>query len=479
MKVLLSVSGTYPYFRGGVSVWAHQLITGLPAVEFRLTSIVSNPNVTSRFPLRRDVRLTTIPLWGVGRPEEFPGLPPRSIAARYRRVGAREFGRDFLAPYETVVTQCMHGAPDPWALGLALAELARFFRNYDFYATMRHPAVWDAFVRILTSDPLFGQLSVMDTIGLCRRLERHLRVLTAPVEPVDLAHAAVAGIAGVPAVLAKIAHGVPFLLTEHGVYYRERLLDLINEEGSTPQKVFLANFEHALVRLNYAFADLVTPVCHFNSRWEVAMGVPPAKVRVIYNGVDTTRFSPEPEAPHSVPTVISVGRVDRLKDTLNFIEAMAYVHRRITHARCRIYGEATDPAYRQLCVARIKDLGLGDTVTLEQATQQPEAAYRGADVVVSPSLSEGFPFGVIEAMACGKMVVATDVGGVREALEGCGVLVPPRSPKSLGMAIVAALQDDAHRREYGARARERAVQQYQLHQMIQAYQDVYQHLTIH
>jgi polysaccharide biosynthesis protein PelF len=479
MKVLLSVSGTYPYFRGGVSVWAHQLITGLPAVEFRLTSIVSNPNVTPRFPLRRDVRLTTIPLWGVGRPEEFPGLPPRSVAARYRRVSAREFGRGFLTPYETVVTQCMLGAPDPWALGLALAALSRFFRNYDFYTTMRRPAVWDSFVRVMSGDPLFGQLSAMDTIGLCRRLERHLRVLTAPVERVDVAHAAVAGIAGVPAVLAKIEHGVPFLLTEHGVYYRERLLDLINEEGSTPQKAFLANFEHALVRLNYAFADLVTPVCHFNSRWEVAMGVPPAKVRVIYNGVDTTRFSPVRESLNSVPTVISVGRVDRLKDTLNFIEAMAYVHRRITHVRCRIYGEATDPAYRELCVARIKDLGLEHTVTLEQATQQPEAAYRGADVVVSPSLSEGFPFGVIEAMACGKMVVATDVGGVREALEGCGVLVPPRSPKSLGMAIVAALRDDADRREYGARARDRAVQQYQLHQMIQAYQDVYQHLAIH
>jgi glycosyltransferase involved in cell wall biosynthesis len=479
MKVLLSVSGTYPYFRGGVSVWAHHLITGLPDVQFQLTSIVSNPNVIARFPLERNVRLTTIPLWGVGRPEEFPGLPPRSVRARYRRARRRTFQGDFLAPYETVVAQCMRGAPDPWALGMAFAALARFFQTYDFYGTMRHASVWNAFVRVLTSDPLFGQLSVMDTIGLCRRLERYLRVLTAPVEPVDVAHVAVAGIAGVPAVLAKIAHGAPVLLTEHGVYYRERLLDLINEQGAAPQKIFLANFEHAIVRLNYAFADLVTPVCHFNSRWEVAMGVPPAKVRVIYNGVDTTRFSPLSESENAVPTVITVGRVDRLKDTLNFIEAMAYVHRRTPRARGRIYGEATDPAYRQLCVTRIKDLGLESAVTLEQATQEPEAAYRAAAVVVNPSLSEGFPFGVIEAMACGKMIVATDVGGVREALEGCGILVPPRSPKSLGMAIVAALRNAHNRREYGARARERAVQQYQLRHMLHAYQDVYQRLAIH
>lgn len=209
------------------------------------------------------------------------------------------------------------------------------------------------------------------------------------------------------------------------------------------------------------------------------MGVPSAKVRVIYNGVDTTRFAPAAPAETPVPTVISVGRVDRLKDTLNLVDAMSYVHRRIPTVRCRIYGEATDPAYRDFCVTRIRDLGLESTISLERATSEPEAAYRAADLVVSASLSEGFPFGVIEAMACGKMVVATDVGGVREALEGCGTLVPPRSPKSLGMAIVAALQDTAHRRACGARARQRAIEQYQLPQMIQAYHDVYQHLAIH
>ncbi len=479
MKVLLSVSGTYPYFRGGVSVWAHQMVTGLPDVDFRLISIVSNPNVFPRFPASRNVRLTTIPLWGVGRPEEFTGMPARSIVTRFRRPGAHQFKRDFVAHYEICVAQCMRGGPDPVAFGHALAGMARFFRTHDFYATMRHGAVWDAFARVLAGDPAFSRISVMDTIALCRRLERHLRVLAVQTEPVDVAHVAIAGIAGIPAVLARIEHSVPVLLTEHGVYYRERLLDLISEPGSTPQRVFLGNFEHAIVRLNYAFADLITSVCHFNTRWELAMGVPPAKLRVIYNGVDTTRFSPAPRPVASIPTVVSVGRVDRLKDTLNLIEAMAYVRLAIPNVRCRIYGEASDQAYRHSCLTRLRDLDLERTVTLEQATDQPEVAYRAADLVVSASLSEGFPFGVIEAMACGKMVVATDVGGVREALEGFGILVPPRSPKSLGTALVAALRDDTYRRECGARARERAVQHYQLHHMVQDYRNVYQRLAVH
>ncbi len=460
-------------------MWTHQLITGLPAVEFRLISIISNPNTTPRYALRDNVRLTTIPLWGVGRPEEFHGLPRRGFAGRPRRPEPAVFDRELLAHYETVVAQCMRGAPDPEELGHALAAMARFFGVYDFYTTMRHPEIWDTFVRLLTRDALFEQSSVMDAVTLCRRMERYLRVLTAPIEPADLSHVAIAGIAGVPAVLAKIAYGVPMLLTEHGVYYRERLLDLINERGSTPYKVFLANFEHALVRLSYAFADLITPVCHFNSRWELAMGAAPAKLRVIYNGVDTEKFSPGPRPASPAPTIVSVGRVDRLKDTLNLIEAMAYVHRRIPGARCLIYGEASDPAYRQLCLTRITELGLERTVTLEPATHEPERVYRAADVVVSASLSEGFPFGVIEAMACGSMVVATDVGGVREALEECGLLVPPRAPEALGAAIVAALRDDASRRDCGERARERVVQNYQLEQMVNAYRDIYEHLAIH
>lgn len=179
MRVLLSVSGTYPFFPGGVSVWAHHLVTSLPAVEFRLVSIVSNPNVTRRFPVRDNVRLTTIPLWGVGRPEEFSNLPPSALFARFRRPSPRLLDREFLSPYRIVLAQCMHGGPNPGALGHALAALARFVQTYDFYTAMRHPTVWEAFTEALAGDPLFARLSALDAVTLCRRFERYLRVLTA------------------------------------------------------------------------------------------------------------------------------------------------------------------------------------------------------------------------------------------------------------------------------------------------------------
>lgn len=476
MRVLLSVSGTYPYYRGGVSVWAHQLLRGMPDVEFRLLSIVSNPNVTPRFALAANARLLTLPLWGVGRPEEFTPPPPGG-GDRWGEAGRER--RAFLAAYETFLTQCAEAGPDPQALAGALVAMALFFRRYDFYTTMRSPDVWDTFRRVLGRDPLFRQMSLRAAVDLCRRIERHLRVLTVWPGPVDLVHVAIAGIAGIPAVVAKVTEGTPVLLTEHGVYYRERLLNLINEPVEPPLRTFLGHVEHALVRLNYAYADLVTAVCRFNTRWERALGVPPEKIRVIYNGVDAWRFRPGPKGGPPVPTVVSVSRVDRLKDTLNLIEAMAHVRRHVPAVRCLVYGEAPDPEYRRLCLERIEALGLADVVTLHRATDDPVAVYRAADVVVSASLSEGFPFGVIEAMACGKMVVATDVGGVREALEGCGILVPPRAPRLLGDALVTALRDPVRRQVAGARARERVLALYQLGHMVRAYRDVYRTLAAH
>lgn len=473
MRVLLSASGTYPYYRGGVSVWAHQLVGGLPDVQFHLLSIVSNPNVSVRFSLGPNATLVTLPLWGVGRPEEFASHAP--VLPAWDRAGPEK--RTFLQAYEAFVDQCAHAGPDLPVLAEALAAMARFLERYDFSSTLRAPEVWDSFRGVLSSDPLFRQMSLMGAVSLCRRLERYLRVLTVRPAPVDLVHVAIAGVAGIPGVVLKVARGTPFLLTEHGVYYRERLLNLINEPVEPPLRTFLGHLEHALVRLNYAYADLVTAVCHFNTRWERALGVPPEKLRVIYNGVDAWRFSPGPKPQPSAPTVVSVSRVDRLKDTLNLVEAMAHVRRHVPSVRCLVYGEAPDAEYRRLCMERIRALDLEGAVMLRGATDDPVAVYRSADVVVSSSLSEGFPFGVIEAMACGKMVVATDVGGVREALEGCGMLVPPRAPQALADAIVASLRDPVRRQVYGARARERVLALYQLGAMIRAYRDVYRALA--
>ncbi|RLC74447.1 MAG: hypothetical protein DRI61_16600, partial [Chloroflexi bacterium] len=96
---------------------------------------------------------------------------------------------------------------------------------------------------------------------------------------------------------------------------------------------------------------------------------------------------------------------------------------------------------------------------------------------VLSSLSEGFPYTVLESMSCGRPVVATDVGGVREALEGFGVLVPPRDPQALADGIVQLLEDDELRHRLGRLAREEVLAKFRLSGFIEAYRKLYQELV--
>jgi glycosyltransferase involved in cell wall biosynthesis len=169
--------------------------------------------------------------------------------------------------------------------------------------------------------------------------------------------------------------------------------------------------------------------------------------------------------------------VSVFKDVVNLIQATNYARERVGDIRCLLYGNSTEPEYAAKCVDLVEELGLGPNFKFMGATKTPEKAYNLADVVAFSSLTEGFPFGVIEAMACGKAVVATDVGGVREALEGCGLLVRSRSPHGLADGMVALLKDDRLRKGFEAAALKRTRAEFSLEKEIGEYSDLYDQLT--
>src|SRR4029079_13182067 len=140
-----------------------------------------------------------------------------------------------------------------------------------------------------------------------------------------------------PCVMAKLRDGTPFLLTEHGVYLREQYLHLDRNARSPFSRWFLSRLTTAIVDLSYAFADQISPVCEYNTRWERWRNVDPGRIKVIYNGADADRFHPAPRPPNVRPTVVSIGRIGPLKGQLDFIEAAAQVHAKIPDAIFRIY----------------------------------------------------------------------------------------------------------------------------------------------
>ena len=109
-----------------------------------------------------------------------------------------------------------------------------------------------------------------------------------------------------------------------------------------------------------------------------------------------------------------LGRIDPLKDVETLIRSFALVREQLPTARLRIFGAATkeNEPYLARCVALRDELGLQECAVFEGRADSVVEAYHAGHVVVLTSISEGFPFTLIEAMAAGKATVATDVGGI-------------------------------------------------------------------
>jgi glycosyltransferase involved in cell wall biosynthesis len=120
---------------------------------------------------------------------------------------------------------------------------------------------------------------------------------------------------------------------------------------------------------------------------------------------------------------------------------------------------------------------LENNVTFAGSTKEPWKVYSSADVMAFPSISEGFPYVVLEAMLCGAAIVATDVGGVAEALGNCGLLVPSKSPSALADAISFLLANPAERERLGRSAQARALEHFTEKQFLSSYQNTYRDLS--
>jgi glycosyltransferase involved in cell wall biosynthesis len=112
-------------------------------------------------------------------------------------------------------------------------------------------------------------------------------------------------------------------------------------------------------------------------------------------------------------------------------------------------------------------------VAFEGRVEDIRDAYAAGNVVMLSSISEGFPFTLIEAMSCGRATVSTDVGGVREAVGETGLVVPPREPEAMARAALELLRDPPRRTRMGEAARLRVIEQFTLRHTIDSFREIY------
>jgi glycosyltransferase involved in cell wall biosynthesis len=267
------------------------------------------------------------------------------------------------------------------------------------------------------------------------------------------------------------------MATEHGVFIRERLIAINSSEYSFFLKNLLIRFSECITKLVYYKADIILSVNKFNMIWEKKYGAHPNKIDVIYNGIDADLFAPgpKPAALEGVPTVVAAARIFELKDVITMIKSCEVAKRSIPNVRYLVYGDNNAvPEYTKECNDLIKKLGLEDNFFLAGYHDKPHQLFCEGDISILTSISEGFPYTVLESMSCGIPVVATDVGGVTEALdENCGFICKPKDFESIGKSVVTLLQDEALRKKMGVAARKKVLDNFTIDKFIKEYEVAY------
>ena len=274
--------------------------------------------------------------------------------------------------------------------------------------------------------------------------------------------------AGAVARLARVAHPrVPVVYTPHGYA----------SAGYFPGRV--ARHGYGLAeRLLAPLADRVICVCEAELRIASEIGRA-GRTRLVHNGVgapDETEV-PVPDDVSDLagegPLLCAVSQLRPGKGIDTLVDAMPLVLDALPTTRLLIVGDGIDRAALENRARRIDH-----AVRFVGSMTSVAGVIQRADVFVAPSWAESFPYTVLEAMALGASIVATDVGGVGEAvLDGStGLLVPPRDSAALAAAIVALLTDPHRAARLGAAARELVSRRFTVERMVAETASVYREL---
>lgn len=229
---------------------------------------------------------------------------------------------------------------------------------------------------------------------------------------------------------------------------------VVHAHGGNLGSWLSAPWRRALLRLAMAPADRVVAVWTAGEQaLRSALGA--EKVRLVDNGVRVEDFPPGPR-DHAVPRVLYVGLLTPRKGLLDLVAASRLLRARgVDHELCLVGGT---PDEGPAAEAPVRDAAAGVARLLgTRERDEMPAVYADADVFCLPSWWEAMPLSVLEAMASGLPVVATDVGDVSRAVQhgATGYVVPPRSGAALADALEPLLRDAALRRRMGAAGRDR------------------------
>ncbi|WP_320169598.1 GT4 family glycosyltransferase PelF [Maridesulfovibrio sp.] len=449
--VCLLLEGTYPFVAGGVSTWIHNLIKGMPELKFTAVCILASSKEKAEY--RYDV------------PDNF--ADPKIIYLHDKvEIKRSFFNRISAADMEKL--RKFHYRLDRNELDMML-DIVKSFRDgrYPLSELFHGKRAWDLLVE--RYKPQVNQESFIDYFWTFRFT--HLPIFK--MLPLDLPKARVyhtisTGYAGLLGVVARIMTGRPLLLTEHGIYVKERKIEISQAEWvyrkederlrvesklGAFQTFWIRMFEQ-LGRLCYDYSSAIFTLYEGNRQLEIQEGADPDKITIIPNGINLQNFLGLRPVDHDYAgqtefAIGFVGRVVPIKDVKTFLRAIRIVCAKIDKLKVFIMGPTEeDEEYYEECVNLASLLHLEDVVEFTGKVRVTDYLPR-LDLIVLTSISEAQPLVIMEANCAGVPAVASDVGSCRELLEGrtvadqslgpSGIVTKVADPGDTGEAILRIL----------------------------------------
>ena len=292
-------------------------------------------------------------------------------------------------------------------------------------------------------------------------------------EKVDLVHAHQYTPYFYAATAAFGAKFVPVIFTEHGRHWPERL------------RLKRAVFNQILRMTTHAY----TAVSEFSRQSLIRYEkMPGRKIQVIYNGIgfngtrgdnqDRQRIRAQAGLFDDDLLVLSIGRMDPIKDFETLIQAFAHVVKRFPRASLWIAGDG-DSIYMGQLIQMVKKLGLLGKVKLLGTRRDVNCLLRACDLFSLPSITEATSMTILEAMVAARAVVATNTGGNPELVthRETGLLVPVGNVSALAQAMGLLLQDPGRRESMGQAGRKRVEKFFSMERILAQYRDLYRSIS--
>jgi len=489
----LLLEGTFPYVSGGVSSWVNQIIRAFPEYSFALCFLGSRPQDYPKMQYTLPDNVVHLENHYL-----YDFAPPPLVQ--------RQRGDSSAFMRSAQLHDALRNPAMRHAAGRMLKDMLKDLRpngalgeDAFLYSKEAWTYLTDQY-REFCTDPSF--VDYFWTVRIMHKPLWQLAKIAEALPRVKMFHTVSTGYAGFLGALARYRYSRPLLVSEHGIYTKERKIDLFQSEWIRDNRSIFerdvsqigyfrdlwVRFFETLGHVCYDAAEDIIALYEGNRRRQIIDGAPADKTANIPNGVNLPKLTPlRAQRSTSVPkTLCLIGRVVSIKDIKTFIRAMLTVVRRMPEAEAWIAGpENEDPSYAAECHALVESLGLQDKVKF-LGFQKIDELLPKCGVLVLSSISEALPLVVLEGFAAGVPSVTTDVGSCRQliyglegddaALGAAGRVVQIADPRALAEAALDLLDDDNwHAAQKAGIAR--VERYYTQDQMIGSYRDLYTRLT--